>query len=122
MNEDNKPLVDEIAKIPFWQQHRLLLLLVISIAITFVLTGVSMSMYIGSGASQLDLSRPGYYQTIKDQDEIEEVREYSEAGLLNQEAITEFKELYIEQADKLKEANAFSGDPLDPEALGLIGG
>lgn len=113
-------VTEELTKTPFWQQHRLLLLLVVSIAITFVLTGVSMALYIGSGASQLDLSRPGYYQSVKDQEPIEDVAEYSESGLLNQEAITDFKELYAEQASRLKEANAFSGDPLNPATLGLV--
>lgn len=126
MTDNKVPLApssqqDEVAQIPFWQQHRLLLLLVVSISITIVLTVVSMAMYIGSGASQLDLSRPGYYQTVKEQDKIEDIQEYSEGGLLNQDAITEFKELYAEQSNKLSEANAFSGDPLDPSALGLVG-
>lgn len=81
-----------------------------------------MALYIGSGASQLDLSRPGYYQSMKDQaeDEDEAIKEYADSGLLSQEAITEFKELYSEQANLLIEANAFSGEPLDPRELGLI--
>ncbi len=52
------PETDE--SIPFWQQHRLSLLLGLTVLIAIVLTSVSVFIYSTSGAAQLDLSRPGY--------------------------------------------------------------
>jgi hypothetical protein len=103
----------------FWVDHKLLLLLVIAISIVLTLTGISLSMYISSGASQLDLSRPGY-QSVQDQVEKHEgIKEYSAVGQIDPGAIAEFKDLYNEQAEKARQADAFSGDPLNPTSLGI---
>ncbi len=101
----------------FWEQHRLVLLLISTILIAIVLTIISVGIYATSGAAQLDLSRPGY-RSVSDQVEKQDtIDTYSSTGAVNEKAIKEFMELYDEQAEKAKAVDAFNGDPLNPEVL-----
>lgn len=105
------------AELSFWEQHRLFLLLIITVCIAIVLTVVSISMYNSSGAAQLDFSRPGY-SAVSDQVEGDDViDEYSGSGPVNKDSIEEFMKLYNEEAQKAKAVDAFNGDPLNPEVL-----
>jgi len=107
-------------ELSFWDQHRYLLLIAISIAIAMFLVGVSMALYTNSGAAQLDLSRPGYSavtsQAVKNDNDFDN---YSNSGALDKTSIDEFRTLYDRQATKAKAVDAFKGDPLDPAALEL---
>lgn len=104
----------------FWTEHRFLLLIVSSIVIALGLVSVSMALYTSSGAAQLDLSRPGYRavtsQAITTDKDFEE---YSAFGSLDENAINDFRTIYDKQSAKAKAVDAFNGDPLDPEALGI---
>ena len=113
-SEPNVTTEDETT---FWGEHRLVLLLIITIASAIVLTTVSLGLYSASGAAQLDLSRPGY-RSVSDQiDRETKIDEYQASGPIDQAAIEEFMKLYDEQAAKAKSVDAFNGDPLNPEVL-----
>ncbi len=101
-------------------KRRFLLMITLSIVVSFVLVLVSMSMYSSSGAAQLDLSRPGY-QSVRAQAAVDDsdFQNYTVTGPINQLTISEFKTLYAGQAVKTKSVDAFGGDPLSPDALGL---
>jgi len=79
-----------------------------------------MALYTSSGAAQLDLSRPGYSavtsQAVKNDNDFEN---YANYGDLDKNSINEFRALYSRQSTKAKAVDAFSGDPLDPNALEL---
>lgn len=112
--QTNRPSEETLG---FWDRHRLSLLLLLTIAISIVLTIVAIILYRVSGAAQLDLSRPGY-QSVSDQvDRDNKIEEYSQFGPVNEESVKEFTDLYDVQAEKAKAADAFSGDPLNPEVL-----
>ncbi len=116
--DDNTPVITK--DLSFWDNHRFLLLVAIAIGVALVLVGISMAMYTGSGAAQLDLSRPGYravssQATNNDSD----FKNYSPFGQINKSTIKEFKTLYEKQASKAKAVDAFSGDPLNPDVLEL---
>lgn len=96
----------------FWDRHRFLLLVFISIVISAGLVFVSMTMYLRSGASQLDLSRPGYKSVQSQVERGDDLQNYATTGPVDQESIDEFKKLLKEQADKANAVDAFSGDPL----------
>ena len=116
---DNQELIVE-EKITFWDGHRFLLLILIAIVIAIVLVSISLTMYNRSGAAQLDLSRPGYIDVrSKTVDSSSDFKNYSNFGPIDQTSIDEFKTLYDEQASKIKLAEAFKGDPLNPNALGI---
>ncbi|MBC7869106.1 hypothetical protein H7X69_02930 [Candidatus Saccharibacteria bacterium] len=102
----------------FWDKHRFLLLIAITITIALFLVGISMALYASSGAAQLDLSRPGYRavsgQAVNDDRDFEN---YASFGQLDKAALDEFNSLYNKQALKAKAVSAFSGDPLNPDVL-----
>jgi hypothetical protein len=81
-----------------------------------------MNIYYSSGAAQLDLSRPGY-KGVRSQavNSDSDFQNYSNTGPINQSAISEFKLLYGQQAEKTKAVDAFGGDPLNLDALGISG-
>lgn len=116
---DNEEEVVEVTP-TFWSEHRFLLLLAISILIALGLVTISMTLYTSSGAAQLDLSRPGYRavtsQAVTTDPSFED---YSAFGSLDEKSINEFRTLYDKQATRAKAIDAFSGDPLDPESLGI---
>ena len=102
----------------FRSKHRFLLLIALSILIASILVLISMALYNGSGAAQLDLSRPGYKevrsQAITNDSDF---KNYSSTGPINQDSISEFKTLFEQQANKTKSVDAFGGDPLNPDVL-----
>lgn len=116
---ENKVEVVE-KELSFWDQHRYLLLIAISITAAMFLVSVSMALYTSSGAAQLDLSRPGYSavtsQAVKNDNDF---GNYPNSGDINKESLDEFRTLYDKQATKAKAVDAFKGDPLDPAALEL---
>ncbi len=109
------PETDE--SIPFWQQHRLSLLLGLTVLIAIVLTSVSVFIYSTSGAAQLDLSRPGYKSVSNKVEKDDTITTYSASGPVNKATIQEFITQYDDQAAKAKAVDAFNGDPLNPEVL-----
>lgn len=118
MQESPQPIDDQ--QLGFWQQHRYLLLIVFSVAISVVLVGVSMTLYYTSGAEQLDLSRPGYEAVAEQVEEDAGTYDsYSAIGDINEDSINEFEELFTGQAKRATDVDAFGGSPLGPEALGI---
>lgn len=101
----------------FWDKHRFSLLLVFVVLIALTLTAISMIAYNVSGTAQLDLSRPGFQSVSGKVDKAGKVTEYSAFGSVNKDTIDEFTKLYDDQASKAKSVDAFSGDPLNPDAL-----
>lgn len=104
----------------FVGRHRLLIFIIVSIILSMVLVAVSMGMYNSSGAAQLDLSRPGY-KSVRSQAIASDggLQTYSAVGTISQSSITEFKSLFTKQVDKVKTVDAFGGDPLSPDSLGI---
>lgn len=101
-------------------EHRILVLVVLTTVIAIVSTGVGLMMYNSRGTAQLDLSRPSYEGVGE---LVEQGRqtytEYSASGGIDEESLREFDELYRKQMDGLMVIDAFGGDPLAAEALGI---
>jgi hypothetical protein len=109
-----------ISKVSFYDKHRFLLMIGLAITIASIMVGVGVMMYNGSGAAQLDLSRPGYVSVrSKVTNSNNEFQNYSSTGIVNQDSINEFKSLYLQQSQKVKTVDAFGGDPLNPDSLGI---
>lgn len=100
------------------QAHRLLSALILVIGITGILTSISMTMYITSGASGLDLSRPGF---DADRKKVENTKEltFSPTGPLSEADFKAFMKSYTEQRKKLNSMGAFDSKVLSDESLGL---
>ncbi len=104
----------------FTSKHRFLIFICGSLLISFVIVLASMEMYNGSGAAQLDLSRPGYMSVRsmagKNEDDFQS---FSSSGQISKDIINQFKALYEKQSKKIKDVDAFVSDPLSPDALGI---
>lgn len=92
--------------------------LMLVIGITGVLTSISMTMYITSGASGLDLSRPGFDADRKKVENSKEIT-FSPSGPLNEADFKAFMKSYTEQRKKLNSMGAFDAKALSDESLGL---
>jgi hypothetical protein len=107
-------------QLSFWGEHRFSLLILLAILVASGLVLISMTLYYNSGAAQLDLSRPGYKavraQVVTNDSDFQN---YSSTGAINQSTIGEFKSLYARQAQKTEAVDAFGGDPLSPDSLGI---
>jgi hypothetical protein len=92
----------------------------VTILIALVFTSIGLVLYNASGTAQLDLSRPDY-KGVSELVEKEKPTyvEYPETGPIDESALNQFDELFKKQAENVRSVNPFSGDPLDPDALGL---
>lgn len=117
MDESRNEITEERS---FKDKHSFLLFITLSITVACVIVTISMAMYNSSGAAQLDLSRPGYKsvraQAGKDDGDFQT---FSASGPISKDVINDFKTIYTKQAQKIKAVDAFGGDPLNPDALGL---
>ncbi len=117
---DNRDTTATAEKPAFRDKHSFLVFIILSIFITSVVVMISMTMYNGSGAAQLDLSRPGYVsvrsQAMTNEDGL---KIFLSTGEINKSVINDFKSLFNKQAQKVKAVDAFGGDPLSPDALGI---
>jgi hypothetical protein len=112
------PETAEVAEeLSYWDQHRFLLLIALTIIVAIVLVSISLVIYNVSGSAQLDLSRPGYQSVSDKVDQDDEIDEYDASGPVNTTTVNEFTTLYDAQAAKAKAIDAFNGDPLNPEVL-----
>ena len=117
MDEAPKITTPAESEVTFWDQHRYLLMVTITIIASICLVVVSMTIYNLSGAAQLDLSRPGYQSVSDKVDDTSDIDDYSALGPVNKTTVEEFTKLYDIHATKAKAVDAFNGDPLNPEVL-----
>ena len=113
-------LTADFEKRTFMVKHSFLIFIILSIFIASVIVVISMAMYNGSGAAQLDLSRPGY-KSVRSQATTNDIdfQNYSGNGKLDKDEISNFQSIYEKQSKNVKAVDAFGGDPLSPEALGI---
>ena len=101
-------------------QYRLAVLIAGTISIALAFAAVGLFLYNVSGTAQLDLSRPGFEGVSEIVDRNSGTyKEFPSSGAIDQEALDEFDRLYSEHLDIMKNAQAFEGDPLSPESLGI---
>jgi hypothetical protein len=100
-------------------RHQLLTALALVIIITGILTSISMWLYIQSGASGLDLSRPGF-TNARDDLQQESTADFESTGTLTVDDIAKFNKLYEKQRAALNSLSAFDDDAISDEELGLV--
>ncbi len=100
------------------KRHQVVTGMVMAIGITLFMTSLSMYLYVRSGASGLDLSRPGYSSV---QNKVQKERSYNFAstGKLSQHDYDEFVKLFDEQRAAINASGAFDAQALSDEALGF---
>ncbi|MDN5835452.1 MAG: hypothetical protein L0H36_02335 [bacterium] len=112
-------LINEAKKEPRWGQHRYLIMVSSSVLAAFILVIISMYIYNNSGAAQLDLSRPGYDASVRQQasQSTDDFMSYPDSGELDQPALDDFKRLYDKQSKQATGIDAFGDDVLSDESL-----
>lgn len=88
------------------------------VAIALLMTATSLSLYITSGTSRLDLSRPGYEQARKDVKPTPEAN-FSADGAVDKSSLDEFQHLYDTRRTNLNELGDFKDTTLDDSSLKL---
>lgn len=101
------------------QRHRLAYGVFGAICIGLLLTMVSMSLYISSGASQLDLSRPGYERARTQVDESKDDERFETSGPVDTKSLSEFQRLFTKNRTKLNASDKFDSAVIDDTQLRL---
>lgn len=112
-------LVQEARGMSRFEKHRFMILVGATIAISLVLVVLSMWLYTSSGASQLDLSRPGYVSVREQVDGSNQFKDFSATGPVTDTTIDEFTALYDEQVKRVGEDGGFGSQVLSNKALSI---
>lgn len=115
----DEELMADAHKLGRWGQHRFMLLVGASIAISLILVAISLKLYASSGAAQLDLSRPGYVSVRDQATQSGRFEGFSASGEIDEKAIEEFRELYKKHADQATNVDSFGGNVMTDQALSL---
>lgn len=99
------------------KDHRFIVFVASSIVIAIILVTIAMGLYASSGASQLDLSRPGYAAIRNEIKDDPIFVGFPADGELDSKAFKEFGILYDEKMKEVLSVDAFGGDVLSPQSL-----
>lgn len=100
-----------------WYRHKLLHLVMVSIAVALLLVMIAMGLYVSNGTEQLDISRPGY-SAVQDQvDQSGTFVSFSADGPVNSIVIDQFLKLYDEQTTRVDSSEIFLSTAISDEAL-----
>jgi len=102
-----------------WQQHRFLMLIILTIAIAIFLVGIALALYNSSGAAQLDLSGPRFQSVQKQAAQGDDFNGFPSSGELDQGAFNQFRTEYDKQTKKVTDVDSFSGDVMSDQALSI---
>lgn len=94
------------------------------VVIALVLTSINMALYVFTGTSKLDLSRPGYESVRKEvsnEDKLDEARSFSSGGKLDRKALDEYLSSYRKKQQTLGRYDKFDSRALDNSQLNLPG-
>ena len=91
----------------------------LTVIIAFIMTAVSLSLYVSSGTLQLDLSRPGYESARKDLIKPEEKKDFATNGPIDKEALDEYQKQFDAQRTELNRIGKFKDQGLNDDSLTL---
>jgi len=106
--------------VQFANKYKLLFAIFSAIIVALIMTAVSVFLYIITGASKLDLSRPGYEgarEKVKQAEPTE--TSFGPSGALDAKAMKQFMDEYKEQSQRLGGYDTFSPKILEDSQLGL---
>jgi hypothetical protein len=102
------------------EQRRFAVMIAAAVLVTIILTTVSITVYVASGAVNIDLSRPEYEKVRESVIEPDETEvPFSTTGLIDADAIDDFTNRIEKLRAELGQMNDFGGDVLSDQALNL---
>lgn len=115
---------DEQVADPHYQQavqqvkdHRLTAMIVTSICISIFLVFVALALYNSSGASQLDLSRPGYERIRQEAQKDDTTISFPATGTLDEAALSGFEKEFDKKLKEAQQTDTFTTDVLSQKSL-----
>lgn len=102
-----------------WYRKELFIFILGSIIIAFFLVVISMALYTSSGASLLDLSRPGYKSVQNEVTNADSFEAFSSNGVVTKATLDQFQQLYQKQVKPVANSIDFDSAPLGDQALGI---
>ena len=99
-------------------RHRFPFALFSVVGITIIMTAISLSLYVSSGTSQLDLSRPGF-EKIREEVKQAPNDNFSSTGPVDTQSVDEFDTLYKKQRAYINALGNFQDSSLDDSSLQL---
>lgn len=99
------------------ERHRMIYGIVAALIIAMLLTAISMALYVSSGASRLDLSRPGYERVRTDTQHDAEEPAFSATGPMNSAVADDFQKRFTKHRETLSKLDTFGTDALDDTEL-----
>lgn len=100
-------------------RHRLVALIGLVVIVAFLMTSISMTLYVTSGASSLDLSRPGYVQARAEVKDDQVSKSFPATGPLNKAEYERYKKLFDAQQTTIKNLGSYEAGPIDDTSLRL---
>lgn len=101
------------------KMHKFALALAAAIILAITMTVISVIMYMASGVSSIDLSRPGYEQARKDLKDSNTTPSFDPTGPLNSAVVEQFIQTYNSQATETRTFGGFNDTAIDDNNLGL---
>ncbi|MFS8118186.1 MAG: hypothetical protein ACMG55_06795 [Microcoleus sp.] len=105
---------------PAKQLPKFLMALIFAIGVAAVMTFISVGIYVSSGVSSIDLSRPGFdslRQHVKNEGN---ANNFSSTGPLDNQAFDLFTKIYNKQTTELQATGSFSDDAFSDANIGLM--
>ena len=101
-------------------RHRITYGIIAALLIASLLTMVSMALYVSSGASRLDLSRPGYEQLRKEIQHDTAEEQFSSSGPINEAVLKDFQARYTAHRESMKKLDNFGSNALEDGQLQIL--
>lgn len=102
-----------------WYRRELFIFMVGSIVVALILVAISTALYTSSGASLLDLSRPGYKSVQGEVKQTDHFEAFSADGPVTKEALDKFQQSYQRQIQSVSNSSGFDGTALSDQSLNI---
>lgn len=99
------------------ERHRIIYGIEFALLAATLLTIASMALYVSSGASRLDLSRPGYESARTAVAQAPREDAFSATGPINSDVAEDFQKRFTAHRDKLNKLDTFGTNALDDTEL-----
>lgn len=99
------------------QRHRIIYGVMAALIAAMLLTVISMALYVSSGASRLDLSRPGYERLRSEVKQGESEETFSPTGPMNSSVANDFQSRFDRHRSTMNKLGTYNTNALDDEQL-----
>ncbi len=103
-------------------RHRITYAVAGALVISMIMTAVSMALYVSSGASRLDLSRPGYEGVRSEIQRETDEETFSASGPMNTSVANDFQKRFSRHRETLQKLDTYATNALEDTELQIAPG